>query len=121
MKTYFVYIVTNKGHTTLYIGVTNSLLRRVSQHRRGEIEGFCRRYNTNRLVYYEQFADARDAISREKQLKGWSRKRKEALINTMNPKWVDLAATTLGLGNAPSTQWQDGRGWCARDPSASSG
>ncbi len=121
MKSYFIYMMTNKGRTTLYIGVTNSLLRRVSQHRRCEIPGFCKRYNTNRLVYYELFNDVLDAIAREKQLKGWSRGKKEALINTMNPKWIDLAMSVLELGEAPLTQWQERRGWQSGDPSTSSG
>ena len=103
MKQYFVYMVTNKGRTTLYIGGTNSLLRRVYQHRKGEIPGFSKRYNTNRLVYYEQFNDVRVAIAREKQLKGWSRKKKEALIDMMNPKWTDLGATVLGLSEGKSS------------------
>lgn len=111
MKEYFVYIMTNKGRTTLYIGVTNSLMRRVSQHRHGEIAGFSKRYNTNRLVYYESYNDVRDAIAREKQIKGWSRSKKEDLIVGMNSEWMDLGTTELGLGEAPSTQWQDGGGW----------
>ena len=121
MKEYFVYMVTNKGRMTLYIGVTSSLMRRVSPHRQGEIPGFSKRYSTNRLVYYEQFNDVRDAIAREKQLKGWSRKKKEALINTRNPKWSDFGATVLGLGEAPPARWKDSGGWHAGDPSASSG
>ena len=107
MKSYFIYMVTNKSNSTLYIGVTSSLVRRISQHRRGEIEGFSKRYNTNRLVYYEQFNDINDAIAREKQLKGWSRKKKEALINLMNPKRTDLAVTVLGLDEAPVAQWHN--------------
>ena len=114
-------MVTNKGRTTLYTGVTNSLVRRVSQHRRGEIPGFSQRYNTNRLVYYEQFNEVRDAIAREKQLKGWSRSKKDALINAMNPEWSDLAVTVLGLETAPATRWQDQQGRCTEDPSTSSG
>ena len=121
MKEYYVYIMTNKGRTTLYIGVTNSLMRRVSQHRSGEIDGFSKRYNTNRLVYYERFNDVNDAIAREKQLKGWSRKKKEARIIGMNPKWADLAVSVLGLDAAPAKQWQERRGWSSTDPSASSG
>ena len=117
MKGGFIYIMTNKGQTTLYIGVTNSLLRRASEHRRGEIQGFSQRYNTNRLVYFEQFNDVRDAIAREKQLKGWSRKKKEALVNAMNPKWTDLAVSVLGLERAPPACWQDGGGWREGDPS----
>jgi putative endonuclease len=121
MKAYFVYMVTNKGHTTLYIGVTNSLMRRVSQHRQGEIPGFSKRYSTNHLVYHEQFNDVRDAIAREKQLKGWSRKKKEALINASNPTWTDLGVAILGLGEAPSARWKATGGWHAGDPSTSSG
>jgi putative endonuclease len=121
VKSYFIYVMTNKGRTTLYTGVTNSLMRRVTQHRQSAIPGFSKRYNTNRLVYYEQFNDVLDAIAREKQLKGWSRSKKEALIGTMNPKWTDLAVTVLGLGEAPSTQWQERSDWHAGDPSTSSG
>jgi len=119
MKQYYIYIVTNKGRTTLYIGVTNSLMRRVAQHRQGDIPGFSKRYNTNRLVYHEQYNDVRDAIAREKQLKGWSRKKKEGLINGINSRWTDLAVSVLGLGQAPSKQWQEQRGWCEGDPSTS--
>jgi len=107
MKAYFVYIMTNKGRTTLYTGMTNSLVRRVSRHRKGEIPGFTRRYNTNRLIYYEQFNDVHDAIAREKQIKGWSHRKKEELITTKNPKWTDLAESLLGIGVAPATRWQD--------------
>ncbi|MBL7077190.1 MAG: GIY-YIG nuclease family protein [Kiritimatiellae bacterium] len=121
MKQYFVYGVTNQGRTTLYIGMTNSLVRRVSEHRQGEIPGLSKRYNTNRLVYYEQYNDVRDASAREKQLKGWSRKKKEALINSKNPKWIDLAVTVLGLEQAPVRRWQDRRDLLEGDPSASSG
>ena len=117
MKTYFVYMMTNKGRSTLYTGMTNSLVHRVSQHRMGEIPGFTQRYNINRLVYYEQFNDVRDAISREKQIKGWSRRKKEALISIKNPKWTDLAVTVLGLGNAPRSRWQKQRGWHNGDSS----
>ena len=70
----------------LYTGLTNSLMRRVWQHRKGEISGFTRRYNANRLVYYEQFNDVRNALAREKQIKGWTRRKKEDLIATKNPK-----------------------------------
>jgi putative endonuclease len=121
MKEYFVYAVTNQGRTTLYIGMTNSLVRRISEHRRGEIAGFSKRYNTTRLVYYEQYNDVRDAIAREKKLKGWSRAKKEALINSKNPKWADLAVTVLGLEPAPVSNWQDRRSCHEGDPSASSG
>ncbi len=95
--TFYVYMMTNKGLTTLYIGVTNSLLRRVYQHRSGKMAGFTERYNLNQLVYFERFNDPLDAIAREKQLKRWSRKKKEFLIEDMNPSWVDLAVSVLGL------------------------
>src|SRR3954453_18176528 len=70
---YYVYIVTNKHRSTLYIGVTNSLVRRISQHKNGEIEGFTQRYQLNRLVWFEHFRDVRDAIECEKKMKGWLR------------------------------------------------
>lgn len=120
MKTYFVYIMTNKGYSTLYTGITSSLVRRVSQHRRGEVPGFTRRYNINRLVYYEQFNDVRDAISREKQIKGWSRRKKEDLIGAKNSKWTDLATTVLALGSAPRSRWQEQGGQYNGDSSLSS-
>ena len=121
MNAYFIYMMTNKGRTTLYTGITNSLVRRVSQHRQGESSGFSKRYNTNRLVYYEHFNDVRDAIAREKQLKGWSRMKKEELVNARNPKWTDLAVTVLGLERAPPTRWQERRGGLVGDPSTGSG
>lgn len=87
---YFVYITcSNSG--TLYIGVTNSIYRRALQHKRGEIEGFSAEYGCNRLVYYESYDDVRKAIDREKQLKGWVRRKKIALIESRNPRWTDLA------------------------------
>jgi len=86
---YFVYIVcSNSG--TLYIGMTNSIYRRALEHKRGEIEGFAAKYGCTRLVYYESFDDVGNAIDREKQLKGWRRERKIALIEAMNPRWQDL-------------------------------
>ena len=107
MKEYFVYIMTNQGRTTLYTGMTNGLVRRVTQHRNGEIPGFTSRYNVNRLVYYEQFNDVRDAIAREKQIKGWSHRKKEELIETKNPKWADLAVSVLGMSPAPAGHWKE--------------
>ena len=112
MKAYFVYIMTNKGRSVLYTGLTNSLMRRVWQHRKGEISGFTRRYNANRLVYYEQFNDVRNALAREKQIKGWTRRKKEDLIATKNPKWTDFAVTILGFGAASATYWQERGGCC---------
>ena len=99
---YYVYIMTNKGRTTLYIGMTNGLTKRVLQHRCGEKPGFTECYNCNRLLYYESFARPSEAIAREKQLKRWSRMKKESLIRTKNPQCEDLAVTVLGLPPASS-------------------
>lgn len=87
---YFVYILTNSRRTILYTGVTNDLLRRVSEHRDTGFKGFTHRYNVNQLVYYEEFGDSLAAIAREKQIKGGSRASKPALINGMNREWRDL-------------------------------
>ena len=87
---YFVYIMSSNSGT-LYIGITNSIYRRALQHKRGEIEGFAAKYRCNRLVYYEGFDDVHKAIGREKQLKGWTRAKKIALIESKNPRWEDLA------------------------------
>ena len=85
-----VYIVGSRTGT-LYIGMTNNLYRRVLDHRSGEFEGFASKYGCNRLVYFESFDDVRKAIDREKQLKGWRRQKKIALIEALNPRWQDLA------------------------------
>jgi putative endonuclease len=87
---YFVYIVCSLSGT-LYIGVTNSMYRRALQHKRGEIEGFSSKYGCDRLVYYERYQYLQRAIAREKQLKGWTRAKKIALIESRNPRWEDLA------------------------------
>jgi putative endonuclease len=87
---YFVYIVCS-GSGTLYIGMTNSIYRRALEHKRGEIEGFASKYGCTRLVYYEGFDDVHKAIGREKQLKGWTRAKKIALIELKNPRWEDFA------------------------------
>ena len=82
--------MTNRSGT-LYTGVTNNLDRRVYEHKQKEAEGFTKRYNLTRLVYYEVTSDVQAAIAREKQIKGWLRKRKIALIESMNPRWRDLS------------------------------
>lgn len=87
---YFVYILSNNSRT-LYIGVTNDLERRVQEHKAKVLPGFTSLYNVGLLVYYEQFGDIRDAIAREKQLKGWTRAKKLALIAKLNPDFVDLS------------------------------
>jgi putative endonuclease len=89
---YWVYILTNKHRTTLYIGITSRLQHRLWQHRCGEADGFAKRYHLNRLVWFEHFRDVRDAIACEKRLKGWRRDRKIALIEQVNPNWRDLSA-----------------------------
>ena len=93
---FWVYIMTNDHHTVLYIGVTNDLARRISEHRAGEIPGFTSDYRCTKLIYYELCTEVRDTIAREKQLKKWSRSKKVALIATMNPQWNDLAPEVLG-------------------------
>ena len=87
---YYVYILTNKNKTTLYVGVTNDLVRRVYEHKNEFVEGFTKRYNVCDLVYYEEFSDINYAITREKQLKSKTRNKKEMLINAFNPSWKDL-------------------------------
>jgi len=87
---YFVYIMTNKSRT-LYTGITNDLERRVLEHKSKQIPGFTQKYNITQLVYYEETDDIGIAIAREKQIKGWLRKKKIDLIETMNPHWVDLS------------------------------
>ncbi|HEX9012637.1 MAG TPA: GIY-YIG nuclease family protein [Anaerolineaceae bacterium] len=90
-KTYFVYIMTNKTHTVLYTGVTNDLKRRVDQHQQKLAPGFTARYHVDQLVYFEEGGDIRQAIAREKQIKGGSRQKKIDLVNSQNPEWRDLA------------------------------
>ena len=89
-KRYYTYILANKNDTTLYIGVTNDLQRRVAEHRSGMIPGFSQKYNCHKLVYFEEYSDVDLAIAREKQLKKWSRAKKEALIDTKNKERIDL-------------------------------
>ena len=87
---YYVYIMTNEVNTVLYTGITNNIRRRVYEHRQKLIEGFTKKYNIVKLVYYEAFADCTSAIQREKQIKAGSRKKKEELINSINREWYDL-------------------------------
>src|SRR5690606_10817648 len=93
-RSMWVYILSSKSGV-LYIGVTNDLQRRVAEHKRGEFDGFTRKYRCERLVYYEQFGSPREAIAREKQLKRWSRAKKLWLIDTMNSEREDLAKDWL--------------------------
>ncbi len=90
MKHPAVYIMTNKKNGTIYIGVTTNLLQRAYQHKEGRMEGFTKKYGCNLLVYYEFYERINTAISREKQLKSWSRKKKLKLMNELNLDWIDL-------------------------------
>lgn len=90
-KIYYVYILANKNNTVLYIGVTGNIKKRVFEHKTGVNDGFTKKYNVHKLVYIERYREATTAINREKQLKGWRRDKKEALINSKNPQWLDLS------------------------------
>ena len=90
MKNYYVYIVINKSRGTLYIGMTNNLVRRGFEHRNGLFDGFTKKYNLKSLVYFEAFNRVEDAILREKRLKKWNRQWKIDLIEKVNPNWNDL-------------------------------
>ncbi len=95
MEQYYVYIMTNKSRT-LYSGVTNDLVRRVGEHKQKLLPGFASRYNITLLVYFEVGGDVREAIAREKQIKGWPRAKKVSLIESVNPGWEDLSAQWYG-------------------------
>ncbi|CAG0990443.1 hypothetical protein ANRL3_02740 [Anaerolineae bacterium] len=111
MKNYYIYIMANPSRT-LYTGVTNDLERRVYQHKHKLTSGFTSKYNIDHLVYFEVFSDIREAIAREKQIKGWLRAKKIALIESINPKWADLSADWQ-RDSRPSSE--------LRDPSLRSG
>jgi putative endonuclease len=89
-KEYYVYIMTNKSRT-LYTGMTNNLMRRVYEHKNKLVQGFTSKYNIQFLVYYESTSNIHAALEREKQIKGWLRTKKTALIDSMNPQWKDLS------------------------------
>ena len=89
-KQSYIYIMTNYNQTTLYVGVTNNLIRRVYEHKNKLVEGFTKKYNLTKLVYYEVFENIEDAILREKQIKAGSRQKKIDLINSINQQWNDL-------------------------------
>ena len=90
MNRYFIYILTNKSNT-LYIGVTNNLRKRLYEHKNKLVEGFTKKYNLYKLIYFEEYQDVNEAIKREKQIKGWIRKRKIELIKIKNPTFNDLS------------------------------
>lgn len=87
---YYVYILTSNDNKTLYVGVTNDLRRRVYEHKNELIDGFTKRYHIHKLVYFEQTSDIYSAINREKQIKGWIRKKKDELIVSSNPRWEEI-------------------------------
>ena len=89
-KAYYVYILTNWSNNDMYVGVTGDLERRMYEHVHELVDGFTKRYHVHKLVYFEQISDPRAAIEREKRIKGWTRAKKGALVETMNPEWADL-------------------------------
>ena len=94
---YYVYILASATNYSVYIGVTNDLIRRVYEHRNeADPQSFTAQYKVHKLVYFEETTDVRAALEREKQLKGWRRSKKNALIETMNPQWKDLYPDLLG-------------------------
>ena len=96
MKQYYIYILASKKNGTLYIGVTNDLVRRISEHKNGINEGFTKKYNVKNLVYYETIGNINEAIKREKAMKKWLRKWKIDLIEKANPEWKDLFFELIG-------------------------
>ena len=92
---YCVYILTNKTDTVMYVGVTNDLRRRMCEHKSEQIEGFTKRYHIHKLVYYEEYHEINNAIAREKQLKGWKRDKKNALVKTKNPDFDDWSESFI--------------------------
>jgi len=96
-RSYYVYILAN-DFGSLYIGVTNDLARRIDEHRSKVSGGFTKKYNLGRLVYLEECGEVADAIAREKQIKGWRRSKKVALIGELNPRWEDLSDPSLRSG-----------------------
>ena len=89
MKSYYVYIISS-FRKTIYVGITNNLVRRIYEHKQGLVEGFTKKYKVKNLVYFEETADVKNAIEREKEIKGWRRDKKVRLIKSVNPGWSDL-------------------------------
>lgn len=104
MKHYYIYILTNKTNKVLYTGVTNNLLRRVFEHKQGLIEGFTKKYKVKKLVFSEAFTNPNDAITVEKKIKGWVRKKKIELIESQNPSWKDLSLELKEFFNIKSSK-----------------
>ncbi len=95
MKTYYVYILASQRNGTLYIGVTGNLLKRIDEHKKRAVEGFTKKYDVKKLVYFESTSDINSALVREKQMKKWRRQWKINLIEKNNPDWVDLSEALL--------------------------
>ena len=104
MKTFYVYMMTNRSRVVLYTGVTNSLERRTWHHRSGNAKSFTKIYKVDRLVYYERFNDARSAITREKEIKGWRREKKNELVRRVNPKLKNLGKELFDPGSRKVTR-----------------
>ena len=103
MKTYWTYILTNTSRKTLYTGITSTIVARAWQHKEKVFPGFTSRYRVDRLVYFEAFSQVDDAIAREKEIKGWLRRKKIALIESANPKWDDLSREWPNIFRPPKT------------------
>lgn len=87
---YYVYILTNKSNSLIYTGVTNNLGRRLSEHQNEQLDGFTKKYHLYKLVYFEEYFEVNDAIAREKQIKHWTREKKNRLVEAINPDWKDF-------------------------------
>ncbi len=98
MHAYYVYILTNVKRNVMYVGVTNNLENRIAEHRDGRGGAFTRKYKLNTLVYAEEFQFVDEAIAREKEIKGWRRSKKDALVETSNPAWADLLEPSTAKG-----------------------
>ena len=103
MKTYWTYILTNTSRKTLYTGITSTIVKRSWEHKNRVFSGFTSRYRVDRLVYFEAFSQVDDAIAREKEIKGWVRRKKIALIESTNPKWDDLSRDWQDINKLPKT------------------
>jgi putative endonuclease len=90
-RRYYVYLITNWNNKVMYVGVTNNLERRIYEHKKKLVKGFTKKYNVNKLVYFEETQDVTTAINREKEIKKWRREKKNQLVNRINPTWQDLS------------------------------
>jgi len=88
---YYIYLLTNWNNKVIYVGMTNNLIRRIYEHKNKLIDGFTKKYNINKLVYYEETSDVHIAIAREKEIKRWRREKKNKLVESINAEWKDLS------------------------------